>query len=134
METSDLGFRILLVEDEPMIAMVAEDTIEMMGCQIVGPVAKLDDALALAIKGDFDCAVLDINIRGGNSYAVADLLLKRGCPFLFTTGYSDWSMPKHLVGEKRLTKPYSSRQLESELRLLCLPLQLNGKSPEDAAS
>jgi CheY-like chemotaxis protein len=85
MGASGLGFRVLVVEDEPMIAMVVEDTIEMMGYQIVGPVAQLDDALALATCGDFDCAVLDINIRGGNSYAVADLLLKRGCPFLFTT-------------------------------------------------
>ncbi|MCW2109543.1 DNA-binding LytR/AlgR family response regulator [Bradyrhizobium elkanii] len=110
-----------------MIAMIVEDTIEMMGFQIVGPVAKLDDALDLAISGEFDCAVLDINIRGGNSYAVADLLLERGCPFLFTTGYSDWSMPKHLVGETRLTKPYSSSQLESELRRLCLSLRVNGK-------
>ncbi len=134
MGTSDLGFRVLVVEDEPMIVMVVEDTIEMMGCQIVGPVAKLEEALALAIRGDFDCAVLDINIRCGNSYAVADLLLERGCPFLFTTGYSDWSMPKHLVGEKRLTKPYSSRQLESELRLLCTPLQSNGKDLEGSGS
>jgi CheY-like chemotaxis protein len=85
MGASGLGFRVLVVEDEPMIAMVVEDTIEMMGYQIVGPVAQLDDALALATCGAFDCAVLDINIRGGNSYAVADLLLKRGCPFLFTT-------------------------------------------------
>ena len=134
MGASDLGIRVLVVEDEPMIAMVVEDTIEMMGYQIVGPVAKLDEALALATRGDFDCAVLDINIRGGNSYAVADLLLKRGCPFLFTTGYSDWSMPKHLIDEKRLTKPYSSRQLESELRLLCAPLQSNGKDPESSES
>lgn len=124
---SDLGFRVLVVEDEPLIAMVVEDTIVMMGYQIVGPVAKLDEALELATRGDFDCAVLDINIRGGNSYAIADLLLTRGCPFLFTTGYSDWSMPTHLVSEKRLSKPYSSRQLESELRLLCVPLQMNGK-------
>lgn len=127
MGTSGPGFRVLVVEDEPMIAMIVEDTIEMMGYQIVGPVAKLDEALALATRGDFDCAVLDINIRGGNSYAVADLLLTRGCPFLLTTGYSDWSLPMHLVSEKRLTKPYSSRQLESELRLLCIPLQSDGK-------
>lgn len=127
MGASDHGFRVLVVEDEPMIAMVVEDTIEMMGYHIVGPVALLEEALALATSGDFDCAVLDINIRGGNSYAVADLLIKRGCPFLFTTGYSDWSMPKHLVSEKRLAKPYSARQLESELRLLCGPLQSNGK-------
>jgi CheY-like chemotaxis protein len=134
MGASDLGFRVLVVEDEPMIAMVVEDTIEMMGYHIVGPVAKLDEALALAIRGEFDCAVLDINIRGGNSYAVADLLLERGCPFIFTTGYSEWSMPKHLVSEKRLSKPYSSRQLEDELRHLCVPLHSNADDTESSVS
>lgn len=117
METEP-AFRVLIVEDEPMIAMVVEDSIEMLGFQVVGPTAQLEEALALATAGDFDCAILDVNIRGGNSYDVADLLLARGCPFVLATGYSDWSIPQHLVGEKRLTKPYSSRQLEDELRLM----------------
>lgn len=101
-----------------MIAMVVEDAIEMLGYEIIGPVAKLEEALALATAGNFDCAILDINIRGGNSYQVAGLLLTRGCPFVLSTGYSDWSIPKHLVGARRLTKPYSLGQLEDELRLM----------------
>ena len=113
------GLRVLVVEDEPMIAMFLEDTIEMLGLQIVGPVAQLDEALAFAFKGGFDCAILDINIRGGNSYAVADLLRERGCPFVLSTGYSNWSIPKHLMEEKRLNKPYSTSELEFELRNLC---------------
>lgn len=111
-------FRVLIVEDEPMIAMVIEDSVETLGFEVVGPVAQRDEALALAKDGAFDCAVLDVNIRGGNSYDVADLLLARGCPFVLATGYSDWSIPQHLVGEKRLAKPYSSRQIEDELRLM----------------
>ena len=111
-------FRVLIVEDEPMIAMVIEDSVETLGFEVVGPVAQRDEALALAKGGAFDCAVLDVNIRGGNSYDVADLLLARGCPFVLATGYSDWSIPQHLVGEKRLAKPYSSRQIEDELRLM----------------
>lgn len=110
--------RVFVVEDEPIIAMVIEDAIEKLGFEIVGPVAQLEEALALAIVGNFDCAILDVNIRGGNSYAIADLLLERGCPFLIATGYSDWSIPKHLVEEKRLTKPYSVNELEDELRRL----------------
>jgi DNA-binding response OmpR family regulator len=108
--------RVFVVEDETMISMALEDTIEMLGYQIIGPVAQLDEALILATNGDFDCAILDVNIRGGKSYAVADLLLKRGCPFFLTTGYSDWSLPKHLTGQKRLTKPYSTSELEIQLR------------------
>lgn len=124
MGAPEFRFRVLVVEDEPMIAMMVEDTIEMLGYEIVGPVAQLDDALALAVDSNVDCAILDINIRGGNSYAVADLLLARGCPFLFATGCSEWSIPQHLVGEKRLTKPYSSSELEIELRLLGARVQL----------
>lgn len=110
------AFRVLVVEDEPLIAMVVEDSVELLGFEVIGPVAQRDEALALAAAGEFDCAVLDVNIRGGNSYDVADLLLSRGCPFVLATGYSDWSIPPHLIGAKRLTKPYSSRQLEDELR------------------
>jgi DNA-binding response OmpR family regulator len=112
-------FRVFVVEDETMIAMALEDTIEMLGYQVIGPVAQLDEALVLATKGDFDCAILDVNIRGGNSFAVADILLNSGCPFLLTTGYSDWSLPKHLAGQKRLTKPYSTSELEMQIRVLC---------------
>lgn len=99
-----------------MIAMVVEDSVEMLGYEVIGPVADRDEALSLATAGEFDCAILDVNIRGGDSYGVADLLLTRGCPFVIATGYSDWSIPPHLVGEKRLHKPYSSRQLEDVLR------------------
>lgn len=111
-------FRVLVVEDEPLIAMVVEDSIEMLGYEVIGPVAQHDEALAVAAAGGFDCAILDVNICGGNSYDVADLLLSRGCPLILATGYSDWSIPRHLVGEKRLTKPYSSKQLEEQLRLM----------------
>ena len=131
--TGKPGLRVLVVEDEALLGMIVEDVVEMLGYEIVGPIAQLDQALAAATKGDFDCAVLDINIRGGNSYAIADLLLARGCPFVLATGYSDWSLPKHLLGEKRLTKPYSSSDLENELRLLCGRVQSNAKT-NDAGS
>jgi CheY-like chemotaxis protein len=126
--------RVLVVEDEPMIAMMIEDSIEALGYQIIGPVALLDEALALAAKEGFDCAILDINIRGGNSYAVADMLLTQGCPFVLATGYGNWSLPKHLACEKRLTKPYSSDALEAELRLLCDRVQLNMQGRNDTKS
>ena len=121
---ADAGLRILVVEDEALITMVIEDVIETLGYQIVGPVAQVDDAMVVAATGDFDCALLDINVLGGTTYAIAELLIERGCPFVMATGYSDWSMPKHLVAEKRLTKPYSSMALELELRLLEAQVQL----------
>lgn len=125
-------FRVLVVEDEPLIAMVVEDSIEMLGYEVVGPFAQRDEALAKAAAGGFDCAILDVNICGGNSYEVADLLLSRGCPFVLATGYSDWSIPCHLVGEKRLTKPYSSSQLEDQLRLMHEKVGALKKYPMDS--
>jgi CheY-like chemotaxis protein len=118
MDAPGTTFRVFVVEDEAMISMCIEGIIEMLGYQMVGPVAELDEALSLANKGIFDCAILDVNIRGGNTYAVADILVKRGCPFIFTTGYSDWSLPKHFSGQERLTKPYSMQELEQCLQTL----------------
>jgi hypothetical protein len=70
----------------------------------------------LVINGDFDCAIFAVNIRGGNHYAVADLLLKRDCQFVLTTGYSDWSLPNLLSGEKWRTVHCSTKDLEKNLQ------------------
>jgi hypothetical protein len=72
----------------------------------------------LAIKGGIECASLAVNIRGGNSDPVAYLMLKRGCPFVLTTGGSDWPSQIHFSGEKRPTKLYSKRNLEKNLHSL----------------
>lgn len=118
MTGAEPNLKVFVVEDEALITMTIEDVLDTLGYQIVGPVAQLNEALAVAQTGDFDCAILDINVRGGTTYAIADLLIERGCPFVMATGYSDWSIPNHLVSQKRLTKPYSSTDLETELRLL----------------
>ena len=116
--------RVLVVEDEILIAMSLEDAVVAIGCEMVGPIADLDQALATALAGEFDCAILDVNIRGGSTFGIADLLRERGCPFLMATGYSDRSIPAHLVGQGRLTKPYSSSALETALRHLLAQVQV----------
>lgn len=112
------ALRVLLVEDETIIAMMVESVIHDLGLNVVGPVAQIDQALRLVDEGEFDCAILDVNIRGGNSYPIADLLLERDCPFVMATGYSDLSIPPHLIGLTKLTKPYSIEALTGELTLL----------------
>ncbi len=82
----------------------------------------------LAINADFDCAILDFNIRGGHSYAVADLLLTQGCSLVLTTGDSDWSLPKHLSRQKKLTKPYSTRALENHRQTLANQFASSGNT------
>ena len=128
------ALRVLLVEDELIIAMMVESVITNMGFEVIGPVVHIDQALRLVADGEFDCAILDVNIRGGNSYAVADLLIARDCPFVMATGYSDWSIPPHLIGQKRLTKPYSTEALESELKLLSAKVSAKRGKPMNAAS
>lgn len=110
--------RVLLVEDEAIIAMMVASVIRGLGFKLVGPAARLDHALALVAEGEFDCAILDVNIRGGDTYPVADLLIERDCPFVMASGYSNVTIPKHLLGRTRLTKPYSIDALEDELMRL----------------
>lgn len=111
--------RVLVVEDEPLVAMVIEDAIGELGHDVVGPIAEFHEALALVADGELCCAILDINIRGGNSYPVADILLRRGVPVLLMSGYNVQSLPERLQGETLLQKPFTVEQLDLELRELC---------------
>lgn len=112
------SLQVLVIEDEPLIAMLLEMAIESFGHAMVGPVARLEDALRITSENGFDCAILDVNIRGGPSYGVADLLIASQRPFLLASGYDDWSLPPQLRDRPRLMKPYSSQQLDTELRQL----------------
>jgi CheY-like chemotaxis protein len=109
------GRYILVVEDEMIIVTMIEDTLSEIGADIVGPCAHLDAALRLAREARIDAAVLDLNIRGGNTYTVADILAERGVPFVFCSGYGDWSFEERYRDRPRLTKPYAPRDLETKL-------------------
>jgi DNA-binding response OmpR family regulator len=111
--------RVLVVEDEPMIALMIEDAIAALGCEMVGPISSLDEAMEAARREDFDCALLDVNIRGGHVFPVTDLLLARGTPFLLSTGYAQSYLPDPLAAAPMLAKPYTSEQLETGIGSLC---------------
>jgi DNA-binding response OmpR family regulator len=113
------GCRVLVIEDEMLLAMAIEDVLYALGCQVVGPVAVLEKALKLARDETFDAAILDVTLRGSKVYPVAELLLGRGIPFVFASGYGDWALPEALRGQPRLTKPFTATQLEEQIRLLC---------------
>ncbi len=113
------GRQVLVVEDEMTIVLLIEDTLLELGVGIVGPTAHLDAALKLAREAPIDAAVLDINIRGGNSYPVADILADRGIPFVLCSGYGDWALENRHRDRPLLTKPYRSNELEVQvLKLL----------------
>ena len=111
--------RVLVVEDELLIAVTLEDVLQDLGCEIVGPVATMEKALKLAREETFDVAILDVTIRGGKVYPVAELLLARGIPFMLASGYGDWALPEALRDQPRLTKPFTGAELEAQIRLLC---------------
>ena len=113
------GCRILVVEDEMLIAVMIEETLQDLGCVVVGPVAKLDAALRLARDEALDAAILDVTIRGGQVYPVAEHLLARGIPFVLASGYGDWALPESLQDQPRLTKPFTPRDIAEHVRLLC---------------
>ena len=116
------GRNVLVVEDELMIVVAIEETLLALGVQIVGPVARLDAALTLAKEAQLDAAVLDVNIRGGKSFAVADTLEARGIPFVLCSGYSVWALEERHRLRPLLVKPYSAAALQAQvLELLGLP-------------
>lgn len=81
------GRRILIVEDEPLVAMLIEEMLLDLGCEVIGPASNVADGLALIGDRNPDGALLDVNLDGEEVYPVADALLAAGTPFTFVTGY-----------------------------------------------
>src|SRR5215210_732571 len=79
--------RVLVIEDEALVAMLIEDMIHDSGDEMVGAASTLTDALALARDAQADVALLDLNLKGVLAYPVADVLRERGMPIVFTSGY-----------------------------------------------
>lgn len=97
--------RLLLVEDEFLVALVMEEALRELDCEIVGPVGDLDEALTKATDEALDGALLDINLNGRLVYPVAERLQERGIPFAFTTGYAEPDLPLRFRAMPRLQKP-----------------------------
>jgi CheY-like chemotaxis protein len=117
--TSDLaGLRVLVVEDEMMVSMLIEDMLEDLGCKVVGPASRLDEALALAGEAELDCAVLDVNLGGQSIFPLADFLRAKGAPFAFATGYGDAGLRDVDKGSPVLQKPFRETDLARVLGVL----------------
>jgi len=105
------GLRVLIVEDEALIASFLEDALTDLGCEVIGPASTMKDALRLAREAVIDGAGLDINIAGEKVYAVADILAERGLPFVFMTGYGKAGLRESDRGRPVLQKPYNLERL-----------------------
>lgn len=111
--------RILLVEDEALIAMQLKLDLEAEGHMVVGPYAQLSDGLRAAAEADFDIALLDINLGADNSAPIAEILDRRAIPFAFTTGYNDLVfLPPRLREYPHLKKPYNPGDVSDLVKTL----------------
>ncbi len=111
------GLRVLVVEDEPVLAMFLAEALARLGCAVLGPVGGLAEAVEIARTGAYDVALLDVNLRAGaKAVPVAEALAARGRPFVLATGYVPESLPDALRGRPTLLKPYGEAELVEALR------------------
>ena len=106
------GKRILVAEDEFLVALVVEETLQRLGCTVLGPFADLAEATEVATREQIDAAVLDINLGGEMVYPLAEHLHRDGIPFVFTTGYAAKDVPEQFRAFECLRKPVSAWALK----------------------
>lgn len=110
--------RILIVEDDPLMGLLLQDMLELFGYQVAPIPTLMEDALNLINYEPFDAAILDINLRGWNSYELADELKAMNKPFLFATAYPQHTLPQAYQQCKLLQKPYDIHELKVQIESL----------------
>ncbi len=98
--------RVLVVEDEMLVAALLEEMLESLGHEVIGPVATLEKAMVAAREAAADLAILDVNVRGRETYPVAAILQERKVPFVFATGYNASRLPPPYDKGIVLQKPF----------------------------
>jgi CheY-like chemotaxis protein len=109
------GTRVLVVEDESILAMLIEMHLDDLGCKVVGSASRLQEALEKARLLELDIGLLDVNLAGEMSYPVASVLRARNVPVVFATGYGLSGLPVELHDAPVLTKPFLQAQLAEAL-------------------
>ncbi len=110
------GRRVLIVEDNPLIALELEEMLRERGLAIAGTARSLDAALALAASERIDVALLDVNVGRQKIDPVANLLASRSCPFVFLTGYGRTGLPEAHSSCAIVGKPFDAEQIIGALR------------------
>ncbi|MBU3971474.1 MAG: response regulator [Alphaproteobacteria bacterium] len=111
-----LSGRVLIVEDESLVAMLLETILEDMGCTPVGPASTIDEGLALATGAEpLDAALLDVNVAGRQVFPIAEALKARGVPFVFSTGYGESGLSDEWRGHPTVQKPFTEAAIRDAL-------------------
>jgi two-component SAPR family response regulator len=106
------GPRILVLEDEFLLAIEVEDILRTLGCQVVGPLSRLNEAMDMMDTLEVEGAVLDVNLHGNQKvYPVARILQDRGIPFVFTTAYGSSDLDRDFSETRILSKPFNPAEL-----------------------
>lgn len=112
------GARVLIVEDQPIIALALSDVLSEMGMVVVGIASSIDEALRLASTADIDVALLDLWLGDVLAYEVGEILNRRGKGFIVTSGGSRADEPEAIRAAPRLIKPFTPDELLAAFRLL----------------
>lgn len=102
------GARVLLVEDDTLVATVIEDLLTTHGCTVIGPFACVSDAVAGVANEILDVALIDVNLAGTRSYPVADAAACRNLPFVLMTGYGETGLPAQYANRPFVVKPFKA--------------------------
>lgn len=113
--------RILIVEDEYLVALYLEELLTEMGHQVIGIASRITEALEISRDAEIDFAVLDINLAGTQSFAVADVLRQRDIPFVFASGYGNDGLVDGYRHETVLRKPYEPQHLKEAIAAVVPP-------------
>jgi DNA-binding response OmpR family regulator len=108
--------RVLLVEDEPLVSMMLADMLSAFGHKVDGPYSRFSDAILAAKTGNLQAGILDVNLGGEKTYAVADILTNRKIPFAFVTGYGPDSIVAAFSHAPVLQKPIEAAKLHALLQ------------------
>jgi CheY-like chemotaxis protein len=113
------GLRVLVVEDETLVAMLLEDMLADHGCEVAATVSRIAQALEAIAHEELqvDAAILDVNLAGEPSFPIAQALAEKGVPFVFATGYGSGGLPETWRDRPTLQKPFSHDEVGRMLAL-----------------
>jgi CheY-like chemotaxis protein len=109
------GVRVLVIEDDSLVAMSVGDMLSDLGCSVVANAGSLTQAFEKVGAGGFDFALLDVNLRGKEVYPVAEVLTEQGIPFAFASGYGRAGLPDEFRTRPIVSKPFQMEELSSVL-------------------
>ena len=110
-EPSLSGLKILVAEDESVIAYDLMSALERFGCEVLGPVKRVEEVVSIVRASRIDGALLDVNLRGRRIFDVLPSVLARGVKVVLTSGYAETLFPSEYRSLPRLSKPFDERSL-----------------------